>query len=243
MPKVLIVVDEESDGLGKALKQAILAPSVTPQTQGSDATESLFLCQYEIEIQTIARLQPDFPNGKNSLEETILCPLTFKLPPSLAFAQQKVYRACEDVVGLRQRVEIALCVPTDSGKLWLPIVLTAKGPLYGEVITSVDSRCYCQPLHLPDRYRQPLYKLGQRLLKLVSATPSTYLMQFGFAGETVFFDRLFPFPAAPAIASLKIQSPDLFACHWHCLTNTPILDLTIAQGSDYQVFQPSLSDL
>ena len=241
MPNVLIVIDEESDLLGKALKQAILSPSMTPQTQGSDKTGSVFL-RHGVEIQTIAQLQATLIAQTIDLKETIVCPLTFQLPPSLEFPQQKVYRDCKDVMGLRQRVEGALRVPTGSGKLWLPIVLTAKGALYGEVIRSVDALSYCQPFHFGDRDRQPLYELGQRLLKLVSAPPSTYLMQFGFAGDRVCFDRLFPFPAAPAAASLNVQLPDLFTCHWHCLTDTPILDLTITPVIDYQVFQPLLSD-
>lgn len=227
MPKVLIVTDEESSLLGEALKQAILP-------------------QHEVEITTINHL-PTLIDEKIYSEDTILCPLTFRIPSSLKFPQQAAYQACADMIGLRQRVE-ELRVSTGEGRLWLPIVLTSKGALYAEAITSADqdsvsnALSYFQPFHLPDLYRQPLYELGQRLLKLISATPSTYLMQFGFVGETVFFDRLFPFPAAPAIASLNVQSPNLFACHWRCLTNTPILDLTIAQVSQHQIFQPSLSD-
>lgn len=229
MPKVLIVVDEESDFLGEALKQAILTPLVTPHTQGL----------IDVEVKTIARLQQMLTDGTSCLEGILLCPLTLDLPDPLEFPQKGVYQACRDVVGLRQRVEKDLYASTGVGKFWLPIVLTSKGALYAEAITLVEPLSYLQPLHLPDRYRQPLYELGQRLLKLISASPSTYLMQFGFDGETVVFDRLFPFPAAPAIASLKSQSPNLFVCHWHCLSNTPILDLTIAQTSDYRICQPS----
>lgn len=223
MPKVLIVTDEESGLLGEALKQAILP-------------------QHGVRITTIDHLHPTIIDEKICLEDTILCPLTFKIPSNLKFPQQAVYRACADIVGLRQRVE-RLRVSTGEGRLWLPIVLTSRGALYAEAIASAEdlasnSLSYLQPFHLPDRCRQPLYELGQRLLKLISATPSTYLMQFGFVGETVFFDRLFPFPAAPAIASLNVQSPDLFACHWQCLTNTPIFDLTIARISKHQIFQP-----
>ncbi len=223
MPKVLIVVDEESDLLGEALKQAILMPSVTPHNQG--------LIDVEIKISASLR---------QSLSDDILvCPLTLNLPESLEFPQRGIYQDCRDVMGLRQRVERKLHVLIGAGKFWLPIVLTAKGALYAEAITAIEPLRYLQPLHLPDRYRQPLYELGQRLLKLISASPSTYLMQFGFDGETVVFDRLFPFPAAPAIATLNTQSPNLFVCHWHCLRNTPILDLTIAQTSEHQIFQPS----
>lgn len=230
MPKVLIVTDQESGLLGEALKQAILLQSDIGVTTIDNFDHSALI------------------NERIGSEDTILCPLTLKIPSSLKFPQQAVYRACADITGLRQRVE-ELHVPTGEGKFWLPIVLTSKGVLYAEAITLADQGTasnafrYLQPFHLSDRYRQPLYALGQRLLKLISATPAAYLMQFGFAGETVFFDRLFPFPAAPAIASLNVQSPNLFACHWRCLSDTPILDLTIAQSTEHQVFQPLLSNL
>lgn len=253
MPKVLIVVDEESDLLGEALKQAILTPSVTPRTPRLSDTKKSLSSQddlsacCEVEVETIASFQQKLTDTI-CLQDILLCPLTLDIPDTLEFPQKGVYQDCRDVAGLRQRVEEGLHSSTGEGRLWLPIVLTAKGALYAEAITWVDQDLvgsplsYLQPFHLPDRYRQPLYELGQRLLKLISATPSTYLMQFGFAGETVFFDRLFPFPGAPAIASLNVQSPDLFECHWRCLNNAPISDLTIAQVSRHQVFQPSLSD-
>ncbi len=208
--------------LGEALKQAILTPLVTPRIRGL----------IDVEVKTIASLQP-------MLEDGLVCPLTLNLPDSLKFPQREIYQICRDVVDLRKWAEKDLHASTGVGRFWLPIVLTSKGALYGEVITAIDPLGYLQPLHLPDRYRQPLYELGQQLLKLISASPSTYLMQFGFDGETVVFDRLFPFPAAPAIASLNIQSPNLFECHWHCLSKTPILDLTIAPTHEYKVFQPS----
>ncbi len=230
------MVDEKSDLLGEVLKQAILMPYVTSHSQGLSDVE---ISSSQVEVNTIACLQTRLTDDTTCLEDILLCPLTLDLPDSLEFPQKETYQVCRDVVGLRQRVEKELQTSTGVGKFWLPIVLTSKGALYAEAITSVEPLRYLQPLHLPDRYRQPLYELGQRLLKLVAASPSTYLMQFGFDQETVVFDRLFPFPAAPAIASLATQSPNLFVCHWRCLSNTPILDLTIAQTSNYQILQPS----
>jgi hypothetical protein len=46
------------------------------------------------------------------------------------------------------------------------------------------------------------------------------------AGDVV-FDRLLPFPGEPALASLGVQQPDLFAAHWQCLRGQPLLDLQI----------------
>lgn len=180
-----------------------------------------------------------------------LCPLTLSLPDALSFPEQSLYQTCRDVEGLRlrvirqlgERVSADRSVCSGSGRFWLPIVLTAKGPLYGEVIQSDirDAAPYIQPLHLPDRYRQSLYQLGQRLLDLVSASPAVYLLQFDFQDEAIVFDRLFPFPAAPAIASLGIQTPDLFDCHWRCLTHQPIRDLRISGAVSYQIYQPKIA--
>lgn len=163
------------------------------------------------------------------LDGRLLCPLSLDMPESLSFAQQSLFLACRDVMTLRQQVEDKFQSATGAGEFWLPIVLTAKGPLYAEAIATDSTPIgYLQPFHLHDRWRQPLYSLGHRLLKFLSATPATYLMQFGFCEDAIVFDRLFPFPAAPAVASLKVQSPDLFTCHWHCLNRIPLLDLTIA---------------
>jgi hypothetical protein len=195
------------------------------------------------------RLQPDVR----------LCPLTLSLPDALSFPEQSVYQTCRDIAGLRLRVTRRLGDRTGDGQFWLPVVLTAKGPLYAEVIQASVSVTlsfqgevsqldaakrmspYAQPLHLPDRYRQPLYQLGQRLLDLVSASPAVYLLQFGFQDQEIVFDRLFPFPAAPAIASLGIQTPNLFECHWRCLTHQPIRDLSISGTVAYQIYDPKIA--
>lgn len=142
-----------------------------------------------------------------------------------------INQSCDDVVGLRQWVEDNLQVATGDFNLWLPVVLTAKGSLYGEVISqdATSPHRYHQPVDLSDQERQPLYKLGFDLLHYLQAPPAVYLMQFGFINAEVGFDRLFPFPAAPAVASLGVQEPDLFTCHWYCLTGKPIRDLLILE--------------
>ncbi|XHX76810.1 MAG: hypothetical protein RBJ76_20580 [Stenomitos frigidus ULC029] len=183
---------------------------------------------------------PDLSVNVGIVGAHLLCPLTLSVPETLVFPAQALYAACRDVTGLRKQLE-AWQYTTGAGNFWLPIVLTAKGALYGEVIGNKETDLgkgaapaetalapdYMQPVHLSDHERQPLYALGQRLLRSLNALPAVYLMQFGWQDGAVCFDRLFPFPAAPAIASLKVQTPDLFACHWACLTNQPLLDLTI----------------
>ncbi len=116
------------------------------------------------------------------------------------------------------------------GDLWLPVVWTAKGPLYAEVIGR-EGEGYRQPIHLRDEQRQPLYALARHCLVTQFAPPvptGVYLVQFALTGSDLQLGQIWPFPAEPALASLGVQQPDLFLCHWLCLNGTPILDLKIA---------------
>ncbi|MEG4961965.1 MULTISPECIES: hypothetical protein [unclassified Microcoleus] len=165
----------------------------------------------------------------------IVCPLTLDVPENLVFPGRDVFRFCGNVSAARDRVSQELQVPVGDGNFWLPVVLTPKGPLYAEAIGAEADKqsgelSYSQPVHLSDLWRQQLYELAYRLLNLLNAPPATYLMQFGFVGERICFDRLWPFPAAPAIASVGVQVPDLFVCHWYCLTNKPIYDTQICSA-------------
>ncbi|MEO0948341.1 MAG: hypothetical protein AAFY11_09395, partial [Cyanobacteria bacterium J06641_5] len=173
-------------------------------------------------------------------ENYTICPLTIDLPTNLAFPARDTFQACKDVSGMRQWVERELGLPTGAsfphrfwfGDHWLPIVLTAKGPLYAEAIGEGETpNAYQQPVDLSDRQRQPLYHLAQKLLETLAAPPAVYLLQFGWQDGRAIFDRLWPFPAAPAIASLGVQEPDLFACHWHCLREMPLYDVAIAPAN------------
>lgn len=159
-------------------------------------------------------------------EESLICPLTLNLPVELNFPGQAIYQACRDILDLRQQV-LAWGYQTGVGDCWLPIVFTAKGPLYAEAICLTLESSYCQPLHISDLWRQPLYRLGYRMLRSLEAIPGVYLIQFGFRDGGISFDRVIPFPAAPALASVGVQVPNLFLCHWLCLLNQPIRDLTI----------------
>ena len=223
MPDVLIVVDS-------------LASATT--TQMVSALKSSILSEREcISETTVAAIESSQLRSDYKLvTEQLFCPLTLALPETLPFAAQALYAACRDTEALRLRLE-SWHYAIGAGAFWLPIVLTAKGPLYAEVIgakvdkaltTQLSEPFYEQPIHLSDVQRQPLYALGQRLLQALTAPPAVYLMQFGWQQDAPCFDRLLPFPAAPAIASLNVQTPDLFACHWYCLTGKPLLDLAIS---------------
>lgn len=264
MPDVVLIVDAEVDDRGyliqpasavgqivSAMQQAILTDSNDPVTFALLSTATL--AQTYADVATFLHSQlaelahpPDLQFG-----DLQLCPLTLHLPDSFRFPEQSLFQACRDVTGLRQRVAQHLGYATGDGSFWLPILLTAKGPLYCEVIglnpppiepetwNPSEATRYCQPIHLSDRWRQPLYRLGHDLLQGLSATPATYLLQFGFTQTEIVFDRLWPFPAAPALASLKIQQPNLFVGHWRCLTRQPILDVTIPATVAYQVYGAS----
>jgi len=211
MSRVVIVAGGES-GPADSLKAAI--------AQSHPLTE--------VNICGVSELN----SGALAPGEAIVCPLTLDVPSDLVFPGQDVFRFCANVSAARARVAQELQVPTGEGNFWLPVVLTAKGPLYAEAIGVESDKLsgelsYCLPVHLSDVWRQQLYELAFRLLNLLNAPPATYLMQFGFVGERICFDRLLPFPAAPAIASVGVQVPDLFVCHWYCLTNKPIYDMQI----------------
>ena len=187
-------------------------------------------------IETIAVASLWSEGGQRSMPTVgqILCPLTIQLPPWLTFPARSVYQTCQDILGYRRWVTEKLNYTSHTdihwlGDHWLPIVWTSKGPLYGEIISEGEMPNAYQPaIDLTDALRQQLYSFAFNCLEALAAPPSVYLLQFGLSEQTVIFDRLWPFPAAPAIASLGLQSPDLFTCHWYCLNNQPIQDLKIS---------------
>jgi hypothetical protein len=165
----------------------------------------------------LAALNPSTTAPANS------CWLTFN-------PDREIDRICQDLSGLRQLAADVTGVKTgDGGKLWLPVIWTARGPIYGEVIAQLDTGDDRQPHHLDDAARQPLYSFAYRLLDRLAAPPAVYLIQYQSLGATDFsFDRLFPFPTAAALASIDQQQPHLFDCHWLCLTQQPILDVFVS---------------
>lgn len=241
MPNVLILVESDhahSSGGAATTAQMITALQTAIKDETLPSSKTSGSSSWQAEVRVAATLTPS-QFSRDELGNSILCPLTLALPEWLEFPAQAVYRACQDVEGLRRQVA-QWQYQTGEGNGWLPIVMTGKGPLYAEVIgvkgasvaveADLNAQSYFQPIHLVDVQRQALYGLAQRLLRSLIAPPSVYLLQFGFHGETLQFDRLIPFPAAPAIASINLQNPDLFTCYWRCLTHQPILDLTISSG-------------
>jgi hypothetical protein len=164
---------------------------------------------------------PAVPNPK-----AIYCPMTLNVPPTFEFWGRSIGRACQDIDRLRELAATSTGAKVgDGGNLWLPVIWTARGPIYGEVIGEIDRGNYQQPIHLDDSDRQPLYQFGYQLLSQLTAPPATYLVQFSQAETGIIFDRLFPFPAIPALASIGVQHPDLFDCHWRCITQQSIVNV------------------
>lgn len=260
MLEVWIVVDGLVDAKGELVAStptttqmlAALKQAISASTTSSDAIATHCFIPESVKVQVVGAknfCQASSTTEKNTSidsdstsrfiqtlesEDVLLCPLTLDLPATLEFPGSSLYQSWRDVWGLRNLVEQKLGYLTGEGCCWLPVVLTAKGPVYAEVIGLSESRDaigsvsqYYQPLHLSDAERQQLYQMGWQLVQLLAAPPATYLVQFGFQGQDLYFDRLWPFPGEPAIASLGVQKPDLFTCHWHCLTNQPLFDLTI----------------
>ncbi|MEI6428863.1 MAG: hypothetical protein WCO45_10850 [Pseudanabaena sp. ELA607] len=161
-----------------------------------------------------------------------------------AHSYGSVYEACAAITDLRDWVQntlgysaIASLLDDDQGRYWLPIILTARGPIYGEVIGGMELGTYCQPIPLADSVKQPLFHLAYELVNYLNAPPAVYLMQIKLAPDNkgelslLAFDRLIPFPAAPAIASVGVQEPDLFVCHWRCVQGHGITDVIIQPDS------------
>jgi hypothetical protein len=252
MKKVLIIVNAEVNEQGKitsgspvtekmvaAIKQGI-ATNSEPVTVEVVAAGNLWskVIRRDSSVSSQVQLSESESNSissKSNKAELIYCPLTIQLPDYFDFPSKKIYSSCRDIIGRRRWVEANLGYKTsvgDSwlGHLWLPVVVTNQVPLYGEVIgEGAIPNSYEQPIDLPNRLRKSLYHLANKLLKSLSATPAVYLIQFSIHNNEIIFDRLWPFPAAPALGSLRNQYPDLYTCHWYCLTNQPLLDLAISE--------------
>jgi hypothetical protein len=220
MPRTIIILDDPPASL--TLKQAMLQGIATAEGKSWDAVAT------SVGIVTVGEL------GKVWDVETIYCPLTLNLPAEFEFWGRSISRACLDIDTLRHLVATRMGVKVgDGGSMWLPAIWTARGPMYGEVIGTIEPGSYQQPIHLDDRDRQPLYQFAYQLLNHLSAPPATYLIQFSYVEDQIVFDRLLPFPALPAVASIGIQSPDLFACHWKCITEQPMLDVLV-KSADWE---------
>lgn len=170
--------------------------------------------------------------GLEQSSEAVQFPLTLAAETGNS-ELSRVLAVCRDGAGL-QRLVTAAGFLTGPGDHWLPIAWTQKGMLYGELIGRRPDGDYLQPIHIPDKIRQPLYYLSQSLLShLDLLCGGCYLVQVGWQNGVVCFDRLWPFPIQPALASLGVQSPDLFYAHYLCSQGLPLKDLRINGQATY----------
>lgn len=225
MSKVIIIVNAQVEG-GKisptapvAEKMALALNKTITKTNPADEVE--VISGADLWSKSIYLAEPS--------SELIYCPLTIKLPDWFKFPAQRVYKACRDLESRRRWVKQSFGYQTSQdnlwlGDLWLPIVLTHdRNLIYGSIISEgIMPNDYQQPYELPNEVDSKLQKLASQLLDSINAIPSVYLLQFKLMGHDIVFDRLWPFPATPAIASIHAQEPNLYACHWLCLSHQSI---------------------
>jgi hypothetical protein len=237
MEKVVIIINAEVSDRGELISASPVTQKMVEALQRSIEEHSL--TSTTVEIISAATLWSK--NSRNSVKikesdsDTIYCPLTIQLPEYFDFPQKRIYSACKDVNSRRRWVEKKLGFKTsvgDSwlGHLWLPIIVTDR-LIFAEVIGEGSMpNSYEHPIIIPHRQLKSLHSLAHQLLDSLDAPPATYLLQFGLYKGEIIFDRLWPFPAAPALITLKTQQPDLFTCHWRCLTQQPIANIVVSDA-------------
>ncbi|WP_310413542.1 hypothetical protein [Chamaesiphon sp. OTE_8_metabat_110] len=201
MSKIVVILDETpaSQRLGVAMLRSI-----------GEIVES-------VQFTTVAEL-PAVASAK-----AIYCPMTLDLPPTFEFWGQSIGRSCQEIDRLRDLAATTTGVEVgDGGNLWLPIIWTAQDSIYGEIIGTSGDDDYRQSIDLEASERQQLDRFSYQLLTQLTAPAATYLLQFSQAERGIIFDRLFPFPAIPALASIGVGQLDLFDCHWRCITGQSI---------------------
>ena len=234
MEKVVIIINGEVSEQGKLISASPVTQRMVEALKQGIATYSSPSTTIEVASAATLWSQQSRANKQNS--KVIYCPLTIQLPEYFNFPGKKIFSACKDIVARRLWVEQNLGFKTSFGDywlghLWLPIILTNDDLICAEVIGEGEiPNTYEQPVAIPNHLRKSLHTLAERLLDSLSPSPAVYLLQFSLHNGEIVFDRLWPFPAAPALISLKTLQPNLFACHWSCLTGRPILNLTISDA-------------
>jgi hypothetical protein len=223
MEKVLIIVNADAGATGRMAK-------LSPVTERMvNALKQAIPSSRAIEVIGTASLWSGTEANGALARGAVYCPLTIQLPHWLDFPGRNVFQACRDIEARRAWVASTLHYKTCSGEssfgdLWLPIAVTENGTRYGDPIgEGAMPNSYERPRPLGEKSFRALSSLSERLLEHLSAPPSVYLLQFRLVDREVVFDRLWPFPAAPALASLNGREPDLYAHYWQCLSDRPSL--------------------
>ena len=210
----------------------LIAASPVTERMVNALKEAIAGCSPETIIETVAvaSLWSDQAQQHTQMGGRIYCPLTIQLPCWLDFPGQSIYQACQEINARRQWVSQQLNLPLCSdanwlGDHWLPIIVTTNGiqflPLIYEGMMPNAYEMVSWDLPPYQRYQSGLENLAQALLKELKAPPAVYLLQFSLT-QGLLFDRLWPFPAAPAIATVNHGYPNLYTYHWCCLNNLPL---------------------
>lgn len=227
MEKVLIIVNADTRATGRMSRLSPLTEKMV------NAVKNAIGNSLAVEVIGTASLWSAMETFQANPRDDLYCPLTIQLPSWLDFPGKNVYIACRDVEERRAWVANSLHYKTCSGSasfgdLWLPIAVTKQGVQYGEIIgEGMIPNSYGQPIDLGEKKTRSLYDLATGLLDDLNAPPSVYLLQFRAIDREIVFDRLWPFPAAPALASLRGPEPDLYALYWQCLSGRSISDLSV----------------
>jgi hypothetical protein len=195
MPKFVAILDDlpETQRLGVAMLRAV----------GSIVDSVQFV------------IANDLPTVAD--RHTLYCPLTLNIPPNFQFWGQSIWQTCGDLDRLRHLCATTVGVKVgDGGNLWLPVIWTVKDPIYSDPIELSADGNY-RSIEIDDRDLQSLQQFSNKLLTKINAPAAVYLIQAKLAETGIVFDRLFPFPATPALASLG-KKPDLFEHHWRCIS-------------------------
>ena len=223
--QALIIINAEVSDQGKLLSTSPVTERMVVALQKGINTYSP---KVSLDMTSVGSLWSKTGKKVDRTNQPLYCPLTIQLPEYFDFPAKRIYQACREISGRRRWVESNLGFKTsvgDSwlGHLWLPIILTKDQTLFGNIIgEGAIPNYYEQSLDFPSSKRKPLYKLATDLLDSLSAIPSVYLLQFSLYSNEIVFDRLWPFPAAPALASLSGSNIDLYSCHWLCLSGQKI---------------------
>jgi len=222
MSKVIIIVNAHVSEGKISPTSPVAEKMATAMKQGIVKTNNSVI----VEIIGAADLWAKSVNLSSAGDDLIYCPLTIKLPDWFHFHQQKIYQACSDLEHRRKWVKQHFGYQTSNensllGDMWLPIIITKNQLSYSYIISEGEMpNSYQQIFSFPDDLSSLLYNLAHDLLQSIQATPAVYLLQFKILEQKIIFDRLWPFPATPAIATLyNDQQPDLFTYHWHCLSH------------------------
>lgn len=224
MNKVIIIVNAEVNPTGT---MTLASPTTNTMVAGLQRAINSDSAHIRVEVLPSASLWSKALTLRESEQNLIYCPLTIEIPPQLSFPGQKIYQSCKDIYGRRKWVEENLGFKTSIGNawlgdLWLPVVLTDHETLYQPIIgEGFMPNSYEQPINLNHKVYKSLHYLADQFLESFDAPPSVYLLQFSLIDNEIVFDRFWPFPAAPAIASLKQHAPDLFTQYWNCLSEQP----------------------